>query len=204
VSEGSQPPVPFIGLTGGMGAGKSTALAALGRLGCATTSADEIVHRLYGESSSLRDALIDRWGDDVAPEGVIDRQAVARHAFSSDEERRWLEALIWPLVGERIWRFRKDADAAEPRPRAAVVETPLLFEAGMEDIYDATIAIVASDAERRARAEGRGHAATDEREARQLSQAEKAARATYAVTNDGSVAELEAQLASVLTAIAGS
>ena len=203
MSAGAQTPVPFIGLTGGMGAGKSTALAALGRLGCATISADGIVHELYATSGRLRDELIARWGDDVAPEGVIDRQTVARHAFASDQDRVWLERLIWPLVGERIWEFRQAAAAAVPRPRAAVVETPLLFEAGMEGLYDATIAVVASDQERRIRAEHRGHAAADEREARQMSQEEKAARATHVVRNDGTEAELEAALAGVLEAVTG-
>ena len=73
-----------------------------------------------------------------------------------------------------------------PPPPAAVVETPLLFEAGMDGAYDATIAVVADEALRAARAQARGHEAVDERAARQLSQDEKAARATYVVRNDGS------------------
>lgn len=202
MSAGAQPPVPFIGLTGGMGAGKSTALAVLGRLGCSTVSADEVVHELYATSDELRAELTSRWGDDVAPGGVVDRQAVARHAFASDRDRRWLEQLIWPLVGERIGHVREQAERSEPRPKAVVVETPLLFEAGMESIYDATIAIVTDDAERRIRAQHRDHAATDEREARQLSQDEKAARATYVVRNDGTVQELEAALRAVLAEVA--
>lgn len=202
MSAGAQPPVPFIGLTGGMGAGKSTALAALGRLGCATVSADEIVHDLYAGSERLRSELTDRWGEDVAPSGVVDRQAVARRAFASEPDRRWLEQLIWPLVGEQIWQFRRQAEQRQPRPEAVVVETPLLFEAGMESIYDATIAVITGDAERRARAQHRGHAASDERDARQLSQQEKAARATYVVCNDGTVQELEAALRAVLAEVA--
>jgi dephospho-CoA kinase len=78
------------------------------------------------------------------------------------------------------------------------VETPLLFEAGMDGLYDATIAIVAPEELRRERAQARGHASVDERDARQLSQEEKASRATYAVANDGSVDELEAKLSTIL------
>ena len=73
----------------------------------------------------------------------------------------------------------------DPPPRAAVVETPLLFEAGMEGAYDATIAVVADEDVRAERAGARGHAAVDERAARQLPQDEKADRATFAVANDG-------------------
>ena len=198
---GHSGPVPFLGLTGGMGSGKSTALHALGRLGAATISADEVVHELYATSAALRDAVVGRWGSDVAPEGVVDRQAVARHAFATDEDRQWLERLIWPLVGERIWAFRQGADAADPAPRAAVVETPLLFEAGMAPLYDATIAVIADEAIRQQRARDRGYAAVDERDARQLSQEEKAARATYVVRNDGSEQDLEALLADVLAQV---
>ncbi len=71
---------------------------------------------------------------------------------------------------------------------------PLLFEAGMEEMYDATIAVVASEELREERAAGRGHALADERAARQLSQEEKARRASYVVHNDGSEEELEREL----------
>ncbi|HSD79707.1 MAG TPA: dephospho-CoA kinase [Solirubrobacteraceae bacterium] len=189
--------VPFVGLTGGLGAGKSTALAALARLGAATLSTDAVVHDLY-DGAEVRDAVVARWGPEVAPGGVVDRAAVARHAFASPSERAWLEGLIWPLVGARVAAFRERALAADPPPRAAVVETPLLFEAGMEGAYDATIAVVADEEVRGRRAGGRGHAALDERAARQLTQGEKAARATFVVPNSGTVAELERELAGVL------
>lgn len=190
-------PVPFVGLTGGMGAGKSTALAALRRLGAVTLSTDEVVHELY-RTDEVRDLVVERWGPDVAPGGEVDRAAVARHAFAAPEERAWLEQQLWPRVAQRVVDFRAQAEAADPPPRAAVVETPLLFEAGMDAAYDATVAVVAPETLRRARAEARGHAAVDERTSRQLTQEEKAARATYAVVNDGTVDELERKLSDVL------
>lgn len=186
---------PFVGLTGGIGAGKSEALAALSRLGAATISTDRVVHDLY-EDPAVRDAVVDRWGPSVVVDGRVDRRAVAKFAFASDEEREWLEGLLWPLVGERVaaWRAAESARGAV----ALVVETPLLFEAGLEGNYDATIAIVADEEVRAARAGARGHEALDERTARQLSQAEKASRATYAVENSGSLRELEQELSGVL------
>lgn len=160
-------------------------------------STDAVVHELYA-SDEVRDLVVARWGEEVAPGGVVDRAAIAARAFASPEERAWLEGLIWPRVGARVLAFKQEAEARQPPPPAAVVETPLLFEAGMESAYDATIAIVAPEELREERAGTRGHAAVAERTARQLSQEEKAARATYVVVNDGSVEQLDQRLSDVL------
>jgi dephospho-CoA kinase len=146
----------------------------------------------------VRDAVVARWGEDVAPGGTADRGAIARAAFASPAERAWLEGLLWPRVAQRVMAWRDEVSRAQPPPRAAVVETPLLFEAGMERIYDATIAVVAAEDVRRERAAARGHHAVDERASRQLPQEEKAARATYVVANSGSVRDLTLALSSVL------
>ena len=79
-----------------------------------------------------------------------------------------------------------------------MIETPLLFEAGLEGMYDATIAIVADETVRNERAAARGHASLDERNRRQLSQDEKARRATYSVENSGTLEQLEQELSGVL------
>src|SRR5581483_9120191 len=97
--------VPFVGLTGGIGAGKSTALAALERLGAAVLSTDAVVHELY-DSAEVRDAVVARFGASVARGGVIDRGALARAAFAGPEERAWLEGLLWPRVGSRMTAWR--------------------------------------------------------------------------------------------------
>jgi dephospho-CoA kinase len=180
-----------------VGAGKSTALAALERLGAATLSTDAVVHELYG-SEELRDAVAERWGPEMVREGQVDRDAVASRVFASDDDRRWLEQTLWPRVGARVAGWRQEVEGRDPPPRAAVVEVPLLFEAGMADAFDATIAVVAEEELRARRAAGRGHASVDERVARQLSQDEKARRATHVVVNDGSVEELERRLSAVL------
>ena len=188
---------PFVGLTGGIGAGKSEALAALERLGAATISSDTVVHELY-DDPEVRAAVVARWGDEVAPDGRVDRAAVARRAFAAADERHWLERLLWPRVGARVAEWRAAESRRSPAPRALVVETPLLFEAGLEANYDATIAIVADEAVRAERARARGHEALDERTARQLTQGQKAERATYAVENSGSLRDLEQELSGVL------
>src|SRR3954453_23652215 len=188
---------PLIGLTGGIGAGKSEALAALERLGAATLSTDAVVHELYSDPEVL-DAVVERFGPDVAPGGKADRAAIARAAFAGDEGRAWLEGLIWPRVGARIAEWREEVDARDPSPPAAVIEVPLLFESGMESGFDATIAVVADEAVREDRAGSRGHAGVASRTARQLSQEEKSQRADFTVRNDGTLDELERKLSEVL------
>jgi dephospho-CoA kinase len=153
-----------------------------------------VVHELYSDPE-VRAAVVAHWGEDVAPDGVVDRHAVARRAFATAEDRAWLEQLIWPKVGERIAEWRA---AESGRAPVLVVEVPLLFEAGNEAAYDATIAVVADDDVRADRAAARGHEAVDERNARQLTQQDKAERATYVVHNSGTLAELEQELSSVL------
>jgi dephospho-CoA kinase len=190
-------PVPFVGLTGGVGAGKSTALAELHRLGAATLSTDAVVHDLYA-SDAVRDAVVERFGPEVAPDGKVDRAELATRAFATPEGRAWLEALLWPRVGARIAAWREEQLAREPLPVAMVVEVPLLFEAGMEGAFDATIAVVADEGVRARRAEGRGHEAVNERVARQLPQDEKARRADHAVHNNGSRTELRRNLSAIL------
>jgi dephospho-CoA kinase len=190
----------FVGLTGGIGAGKSEALAALERLGAATLSSDTVVHELL-ETDELRDAIVARLGAEVAPGGRIDRAALADAVFERSDERAWLERTLWPRVGERMAAWRERQAAREPPPPALVVEAPLLFEAGMEAAFDATIAIVADDETRRNRASGRGHRALESRTKRQLDQDEKARRSDIVVRNDGDLGDLEESLRRVLAKI---
>jgi len=156
-----------------------------------------VVHELY-DDPEVRAAVVARWGEEVAPGGVVDRPAVAQRAFAGPAERAWLEGLIWPRVGARIAAWRAAESRREPPPPALVVEVPLLFESGMEGAFDATIAVVADEAVRAERAAARGHEAVDERTARQLTQDEKAERATHSVGNSGSIGELEEKLSSIL------
>jgi dephospho-CoA kinase len=189
--------LPFVGLTGGIAAGKSEALKALERLGAATLSSDAVVHELL-TTGEIRDLLVEKFGDEVAPGGEIDRGKVAEQVFGDDERREWLEGILWPRVGRRIWEWRTGLEQEADPPRAAVVEVPLLFEAGMQDGFDATIAVVAEEAVREERAGARGHAGVASRTSRQLSQEEKSQRADYTVRNDGTIDELESTLSDVL------
>jgi dephospho-CoA kinase len=189
---------PFVGLTGGLGAGKSEALRLLDELGAATLSTDAVVHELL-TTEELRDEVVDRLGSEVLRDGALDRSAIAERVFGDDEARAWLEGVLWPRVGERVAAWR----AGVGDDRVAVVEVPLLFESGMEKVFDHTIAVVADEGVRERRAAARGHASLAERSGRQMTQAEKAQKADFTVRNDGSLTELRESLSQVLAKLDG-
>jgi dephospho-CoA kinase len=192
--------VPFVGLTGGLGAGKSEALRALAELGAATLSTDAVVHELL-QGDNLRELVQERLGPEVVREGALDRSLIAERVFGDPDARAWLEGELWPRVGARVADWRTGLEETNPPPRAAVVEVPLLFEAGMESVFDHTIAVVADESVRAERARLRGHAAVAERTGRQLSQEEKSGRAEFTVRNDGTIEELKETLSSLLDKI---
>jgi dephospho-CoA kinase len=191
----------FIGLTGGIGSGKSEALAACRRAGAAVLSSDQVVHDLLG-TEEVKELLQARWGEAVLEDGDIDRAAVAQIVFNKPDELQWLEQNLFPLVGAETAAWRAELEAADQPPPAAVVEVPLLFEAGVERRFDTTVAIVADERLRAERAASRGHEAVDERAARQLTQEEKATRADHVIRNDGSLEDLDRQVRELLDRLA--
>ena len=184
----------FIGLTGGIGAGKTEALKAFARLGAETLSTDAVAHELL-ECADVQVRLADHWGPGVIHDGSPDRDRIAALVFSQPDELRWLEEQLHPLVRERMASWR---DALDALASLAVVEVPLLHESGMAAIFDAVVCVTAEEATRQARAEARGLGSLDGRSERQLSQAEKAAASTYVVENNGTLAELSSQLGDLL------
>jgi dephospho-CoA kinase len=189
-----------IGLTGGIAAGKSEALAAFGRLGAATLSSDAVVHDLL-EGEPLRAEMVARWGPEVAPEGrPTDRGKIGQIVFADPAELSWLESRIHPAVGAETATW---VAGLPDEVEFAVIEVPLLFEGGREEVFDTTVSIVAAEGVRRERAASRGHALVDAREARQLTQEEKAERADHVIVNDGTVADLEAALSALLAKLQG-
>jgi dephospho-CoA kinase len=187
----------FVGLTGGIGSGKSEALAAFERLGAAVLSSDAVAHDLLG-SPDVREQVAGRWGEQVIVDGRVDREAVAAIVFEQPDELSWLEGILFPRVGERIAAWRAGLERTPDGPEVAVVEVPLLFEAGIHGAFDTTVAVVAGEEERRRRAEDRGHLGMEGRAARQLSEEEKADRADHVLRNEGSLADLERSIAELL------
>lgn len=191
--------IPVLGLTGAIAAGKSEALASFARHGAATLSTDAVVHELLG-SDRVRDLLVERWGAQVAPDGAVDRARVGAIVFERPDELAWLEAVLHPLVGERIAAWRGSLD---PATRLAVIEVPLLFETDLEPLFDATVSITAHDARRVERAGARGTLDLERRAGRQLSQEEKAARATHVIPNDDGLEHLDERIGALVVRLTG-
>jgi len=186
-----------VAVTGGIGAGKTEALAAFARHGAATISSDEVVHELYDEDQ-VRSALRERFGDSVfAADGSVDRAAVGELVFGSPDELLWLEGLLHPLVMARTEAWREELSRRPEPPVLAVNEVPLLYETGSENRFDAVVAITAP---RGLRAERAGER-LDEREERLIADEEKLLRADFAYVNEGSLEELDDFVAQVVRAL---
>jgi dephospho-CoA kinase len=201
------PPSPFptsteakrpvaVAITGGIGAGKSTALEAFARHGAATRSSDEIVHSLLRSDPEVLSRIAERFGEEVVGEGGADRAAIARVVFDDPAELEWLEQLLHPKVVREQAAWRRDLAESPDPPPVAAVEVPLLYETGGDERFDAVVVITASPGVRSAR-----RPQTDARAKRLIPDEEKVRRADYAYVNDGTLDELDAFVARVLGAL---
>jgi len=180
-----------VAITGGIGAGKSEALAAFARHGAATISSDEVVHELY-EDPEVKAELAERFG-------TSERRAVSEQAVGDRDALVWLERLLHPRVIQRTEAWRDELGRLPDPPDLAVNEVPLLYEAGAESRFDAVVVITAP---RELRAERAGDR-LDERERRLIPDEEKVSRADFAYVNDGSLEELDAFVADVVRRLTG-
>ena len=175
-----------VAITGGIGAGKSTALDAFRAHGAATVSSDEIVHHLLAGDDDVRDAVVAKLGADVLTDGRPDRAKIAQAVFSDRERLAWLEGLLHPLVSREYLTWREQLSELDEPPRVCVTEVPLLFEVGSEERFDKVVVITAPTALR----EQRRRVARDDRDSRLLPDKEKVRRADYHYVNKGTFDDL--------------
>ncbi|HVU36018.1 MAG TPA: dephospho-CoA kinase [Opitutaceae bacterium] len=190
----------IVGVTGGMGCGKSTVAQLLEQRGYRRLDSDEIVRNRVLREPDVIAAVRDRYGADVlAPDGSIDRPSLAARVFASDAERLWLEELTHPVVFA-MWR---GAFAAEPKARW-VVEVPLLFEKQLENWFDFTVCVACSPALQLVRLERRGlpRPLAGQRISKQLPLAQKIELSDIVLWNEGSAAFLEAEIDRLADALA--
>lgn len=187
-----------VAITGGIGAGKSEALAAFARHGAATVSSDEIVHHLL-RRDDVKQKVVERVGNGViGPDGEIDRGALGTTVFNDREALAWLEQLLHPMVAAEYLQWREALGKLPNAPAVAVTEVPLLYESDAQERFDKVVVITAPTKLRRARS----IVAVNEREARLLPDSEKVKRADYAYVNTGSIEELDAFVAGVMRELA--
>jgi len=192
---------PVIGLTGGIGAGKSEAARALERLGCVVADADMLAKDAL-DAPVIRDRIVEWWGTGMLDEdGAVNRATLAAVVFEEPDALERLEGLVHPEV-ER--RRRAIFDAASIDTRALVIDAPLLLEVGLDDQCDEIIFIDAPRAlrlERVARSRGWDAQELDRRAAQQLALDSKRSQADHVVVNEEGPDALEAALAAILDAL---
>lgn len=187
-----------VAITGGIGAGKSEALAAFRRHGAATVSSDEIVHRLLREDESVRRALLGRFGERIVDDaGQINRSAIAELVFADREALTWLEELLHPRVAREYLEWREELGRLPNPPPVVATEVPLLYEVGGQERFDVVVVVTAPPELRAARSQ----VPADQREPRLLPDEQKAAQADYVYVNDGSLEELDEFVAGVMRAL---
>jgi dephospho-CoA kinase len=190
-----------VAITGGIGAGKSTALDAFRRHGAATVSSDEIVHHLLATDPEVRSTLVDRLGEEILGEdGAPDRERIAVRVFKDREALDFLEKLLHPLVSREYMAWREQLAALPNPPEVCVTEVPLLYEVGAESRFDKVVVVTAPPKLRDARRGGR----KDDREDRLISDREKAKRADFTYVNTGTPEQLDAWVAEVMATLTSS
>ena len=179
-----------VGLSGGIGCGKSTVLGFFREAGWHTLDSDAVVRELLATDASIQAHLRSRWGEAVFADGAVDRAAVAKRVFGNEGDLKWLEELLHPLVRES-WL----ASIAQAPNANCLVEIPLLFEKRLETRFDLTVCIsspsdvVADRMVTRAYAE----AQIEQRRKQQMPLEEKIERADYLISNAGSLEFLKQQ-----------
>jgi dephospho-CoA kinase len=187
-----------VAITGGIGAGKSTALASFRRHGAATVSSDEIVHHLVATDPEVKEKLVERLGEEILDEdGAPDRERIAFRVFKDREALDFLEKLLHPLVSREYMTWREQLAALPNPPAVCVTEVPLLYEVGAETRFDKVVVVTAPSKLREARRGGW----QDERESRLLPDREKAKRADFTYVNTGTPDELDTWVAGVMATL---
>ncbi|HNC22735.1 MAG TPA: dephospho-CoA kinase [Opitutaceae bacterium] len=187
-----------IGITGGMGCGKSTVAKLMEKKGFERIDSDAIVREKVLTLASVRDQIRGHFGDAVMnADGTVDRAKLGARVFADDAELAWLEELTHPHVFA-CWR-----EAFAAAKRDVVVEVPLLFEKNLENWFDFTVCVACAPAQQLARLEQRGlpHALAEQRISKQLPLARKIELADFVLWNDGSAEFLENQVDHLVNAL---
>lgn len=192
-----------IGLTGGIGSGKSFVAALFAELGCLVISSDDLVRQAY-DSPAVKAALRQAWGESVfQPDGAVDRQAIARRIFNSPTDRAWLERILHPIVAAARTQAMCHA-ASNPTVPAFVWDTPLLLETGLNRQCDAVVFIEASEEVREDRVRqtrGWDKAERNRREKLQLPLDRKREMSDYSVRSIADTDKVRDQVRDILSQV---
>ena len=186
-----------VGLTGGIGAGKSEVTRRFAALGAVIIDADALAREVVEPGTPGLAAVLAEFGPDVeAADGSLDRDALAAKVFGDDAARARLNGIVHPLIGERVAELMAAAEANSP-DGVVINDVPLIVEAGVADRYAAVIVVdapVETQLERLTRLRGMAAEAAQARIEVQASREQRLAIADYVITNDGDLDSLQAQV----------
>jgi dephospho-CoA kinase len=190
-----------VGLTGGVGSGKSTVSAMLAELGAVVIDADLLAREVVAPGSEGLAAVVEAFGPTVlTATGELDRPALGAVVFADEAARRRLEAIIHPLVRAR----GAELEAAAPAEAVVVHDIPLLAETGQADAFDAVVVVdvpVEVQMERMVRSRGMSPHEAQSRVAAQATREQRRAVATYVIDNTGTLEDLRDLVAEVFEAL---
>jgi dephospho-CoA kinase len=188
----------LIGLTGGVGSGKSTVAGMFRDLGAAIVDADEATHAVYAPGTPGFDAIVAAFGEEFVRDGEIDRVKLGDLVFKDPRARKRLNEIVHPLVRE--WMAGRTADAVEQGADVVIQDVPLLFENDLQDLYSATVLVYARPASQLARLieqRGLSLARANRMLASQMPIDDKRPLADYVIDNDGDLDDTRRQVEEV-------
>jgi len=187
--------VKLIGLTGGVGSGKSTVAGILRDLGADIVDADEAAHAAYAPGTRGFDAVVREFGPEYERDGSIDRGRLGRLVFDDEDARRRLNAIVHPLVRE--WMAERTREAAERGAEVVIQDVPLLYENGLEDLFSSVVLVYAPEdvqLERLVHERGLNKDRAQAMIAAQMPIDEKRRRAHHVIDNSGTREETRRQV----------
>jgi dephospho-CoA kinase len=191
-----------VGLTGGIGAGKSEVTRRFADLGATIIDADALAREVVDVGTPGLTAVIAEFGKDMlAADGSLDRDKLAALVFNDDAARQRLNGIVHPLVGERVMQLMTDAQ--EHHPDGVVInDVPLIVEAGVAERYDVIVVVDAPEQtqlDRLTQVRGMTDADAKARMSKQASRDDRRAIADYVIDNAGDLESLDAQVNEIWT-----
>jgi len=186
----------YLGLTGGIGSGKSTAARMFADLGATVIDADAIAKEVLEPGQLGYESIVNKFGDEILDSsGNVDRSALAAKVFENSAELKELEDIVHPAVASKVLEIRESLPAGV----TVIYDTPLLVEKKLQDQFDQVVVVLAPEPLRTQRLIDRGLAERDiaARMSKQASDDQRRAVANFVIDNSGSLAQLRAQVQNV-------
>jgi len=189
-----------VGLTGGIGAGKSTVADMFSKLGAVVIRSDELARQVIEPNTPGFQKVLSRFGNQILQEnGSIDRQKLAQIVFNDQNSLKDLEEIIHPLVRNKT----NELISSQTQETIVVNEVPLLLEKKMEKMFDFLVVVISSEKNRINRLQKRGISEPEAKKRMSLQVSDEARKslADFLITNDGNIDQLEADVAKVWQAL---